>query len=103
MSTKLPSTDDSDAIPSDRTAFDADHELDAEPLSAQTQPEGRWKKKVSAIQEPFSRFHRRTPYLKRVPGFVFFPITAVAIVNCAAWAIVGIILRYHPYRVCVCS
>lgn len=57
---------------------------------------GKWASHVSAACAPLIRLHRRTPYLNRVPAFVIFPITILVIVNCAVWAIVGIILRYHP-------
>jgi hypothetical protein len=45
-----------------------------------------------------SRVHQRIPYLRRVPGFVIFPILSLIIVNLTAWAIVGGVLRYHPYN-----
>lgn len=57
---------------------------------------GKWASHVSAACAPVARLHRRTPYLNRVPAFVIFPITILVIINCAVWAIVGIILRYHP-------
>ena len=58
---------------------------------------GKWRARIIVITRPISRLHQRTPYLNRLPGFVLFPISIVAIINCAVWAIVGIVLRFHPY------
>lgn len=59
--------------------------------------EGKWTAKFKALSRPVSRLHQRTPFLKRLPAFVLFPITILILVNCLVWAIIGIILRYHPY------
>lgn len=57
----------------------------------------QWTIQFRAISEPVSRFHQRTPVLKRLPPFVLLPITILFLVNCLIWAVTGIILRYHPY------
>ena|SRR5436853_5120134 len=59
--------------------------------------EPKWKGKFRALSRPVSRLHQRTPYLRRLPAFVLFPITILILVNCLVWAITGVILRYHPY------
>lgn len=59
-----------------------------------------WKRTRSRISSSFTRLHQRTPYLNRVPAFVIFPIATLIVVNCAAWVITAIILRYHPYPSC---
>src|SRR5579859_612397 len=59
--------------------------------------EGKWTTKFRALSRPVSRLHQKTPYLKRLPPFVLFPITILILVNCLVWAITGIILRHHPY------
>lgn len=58
--------------------------------------ETKWKTKFRTLSRPVSRLHQRTPYLRRLPAFVLFPITILILVNCLVWAITGIILRYHP-------
>src|SRR5271170_3741622 len=60
-------------------------------------PQGKWSGRFHVLAEPIARLHRKTPFLKRLPAYVLLPITILIIVNCAVWAIVGIILRYHPY------
>jgi High-affinity nickel-transport protein len=57
----------------------------------------RWCSKLSAVSRQMSQLHRETPLLKRLPSYVIFPITLLILVNGAAWAIVGIILRYYQY------
>jgi len=57
----------------------------------------QWTIQFRAISEPVSRFHQRTPVLKRLPSFVLLPIAILFLVNCLIWAVTGIILRYHPY------
>jgi hypothetical protein len=52
---------------------------------------------MAVLALPISRLHMKIPFLKRMPAFVVLPITILIIVNCIVWAIVGIILRYHPY------
>jgi len=59
--------------------------------------ETKWKAKFRVLSRPLSRLHQRTPYLRRLPAFVLFPITILTLVNCLVWAITGVILRYHPY------
>jgi hypothetical protein len=59
--------------------------------------EPKWKAKFRALSKPVTRLHQKTPYLKRLPAFVLFPITILVLVNCLIWAITGVILRYHPY------
>jgi len=59
-------------------------------------PLNRWSARLSVIRRPISRLHQRIPLLRRLPSFVIFPITILIFVNCGIWAIVGIILRYHP-------
>ena len=54
--------------------------------------------KLSVVTAPIGRLHRKTPFLKRLPAYVILPITILILVNCGVWAIVGIILRYHPYQ-----
>src|SRR6266496_434227 len=65
--------------------------------AASTEPSTRSSSKVALITRPISRLHKKTPLLKRLPSFVIFPILLLIVANCAVWAIVGIILRYHPY------
>ena len=60
-------------------------------------PASKWSARLYALVEPIGRLHRNTPFLRRLPAYVLLPITILIIVNCAVWAIVGIILRYHPY------
>ena len=75
-----------------------DPELEPIPSNtALTGPSTRWSSKVALITRPISRLHKKTPLLKRLPSFVIFPILLLIVANCAVWAIVGIILRYHPY------
>jgi hypothetical protein len=59
--------------------------------------QGKWSTKLRVLLEPIGRLHRKTRFLKRLPAYVLLPITILIVVNCAVWAIVGIILRYHPY------
>ena len=68
--------------------------VDTPPLQP---PQGKWSGKFQVLVEPIGRLHRKIPFLKRLPAYVLLPITILIIVNCAVWAIVGIILRYHPY------
>lgn len=61
------------------------------------QPPKRWFSKLSAVSRQISRLHRETPFLRRLPSFVMLPVTLLILVNGAAWAIAGIVLRYYPY------
>jgi hypothetical protein len=56
----------------------------------------KWTARFTVLTGPVSALHKKTPFLKRLPGFVLFPISILIVINCVVWAIVGIILRYHP-------
>jgi High-affinity nickel-transport protein len=45
-----------------------------------------------------SKLHQNTPLLNRLPPFVLIPILLLILANCGTWAVVGIIIRYHPYH-----
>lgn len=63
----------------------------------------KWSAMYHVVMSPIGQLHRKTPFLKRLPAYVLLPITILILVNCAVWAIVGIILRYHPYPNVRCS
>jgi hypothetical protein len=61
-------------------------------------PSKRWSSKAASMGRQLSHLHQKTPFLKRLPSYVIVPVTILILVNCTIWAIVGIILRYHPYN-----
>jgi hypothetical protein len=52
--------------------------------------------KTSLISQRLHNFHQKTPILKSFPSFVILPISILILVNLCVWAIVAILLRYHP-------
>ena len=101
MLVKLPLGDqieDASPLSAGRSQLSPDIEATTVPLPDQLPPPLRkWSTKLELISGPIGRLHKKTPFLKTLPPFVIFPISIVVIVNCAVWAIVAIVLRYHPY------
>lgn len=90
-SAKLPLTDNVDEAV---TPYPS-HVSPPNDIETPGRPLTKWRARITIVKEPIVRLHQRTPYLRRVPAFVFFPITILTIVNCVVWAIVGIILAHH--------
>jgi len=60
-------------------------------------PRGKWSARKHAVAEHLNGLHNKTPFLNRLPAYVLFPITLLIIVQCVVWAVVGVVLRFHPY------
>jgi len=86
-----------------------DYKVDDSPITeAPSSPSGfvestpppplrKWSARKHAIAEQLDRLHNKTPFLNRLPAYVLFPITLLIIVQCVVWAVVGVVLRFHPY------
>ena len=93
MSAKLPLTEVEEAVTPYSSPVSPPSDIETSPIPSR--PLMKWRARIAIVKEPIVRLHQRTPYLRRVPAFVFFPITILTIVNCVVWAIVGIILAHH--------
>jgi hypothetical protein len=85
----------SEALPRIAVTEDDDIAFANPTISPQGQS-SKWTARFTVLTKPVSALHKKTPVLKRLPGFVLFPISILIVINCVVWAIVGIILRYHP-------
>lgn len=57
----------------------------------------KWSRTTALISRTLHKVHQKTPVLKRFPSFVIFPIGTLIVANLCIWAILGIVLRFHPY------
>jgi hypothetical protein len=74
----------------------ADCDIDPDPSDPGTPTSRKSGDKTSLISQRLHNIHQKTPILKRFPSFVILPISFLILVNLGVWAIVAIVLRYHP-------
>ena len=75
-------------------AEDRDIEPDSSGLGSPTSTNSGERKWL--ISRKLHYVHQKTPILKRFPSFVILPISILIVVNLGVWAVVAIVLRYHP-------
>ena len=74
-----------------------DCDVEGGSLTAASPPSIQQQSRISLISRQLRTFLWRIPILKRFGSFVILPISILLMVNLGVWAIVGIVLRYHPY------
>lgn len=72
-------------------------DIEEDSLTPRSPGSSRRSGKTALRSQTAHKVHQKAPILKRFPSFVILPITILIIVNFTVWAIVGIVLRYHPY------